>query len=142
MINYHLVILKKPYLEAVLDGKKPVESRFLRTQKEPFGSVKVGDILYLKESSGPVCGRATVEDIKFFENLDPQKIDALKERYNHLIGGSDEYWKSKRWSKFGALIWIKDIRKIEPIWINKRDWRGWVVLTERQNFGLFKSSGR
>ena len=142
MANYHLVILKRPYLEAILDGKKPVESRFLKVRKEPFGSVKTGDILYLKESSGPVCGQATVATVKFYEDLSPEKIKKIKEQYNHLISGDEGYWESKSQCKFGVLVWLCNAERIEPVRIRKSDWRGWVVLTEGNNFGLFKSACR
>jgi ASC-1-like (ASCH) protein len=142
MANFHLVILKRPYLDLILEGKKTVESRFLKVRKEPLGKVSVGDVLFLKESSGPVCGRATVAAVKFFEDLSPEKIKKIKAQYNHLIGGSEEYWQGKRECKFGVFVWLKDIQKVKPIWIDKRDWRGWVVLTGRQNFGLFKSACR
>ena len=79
MANYHLVILKKPYLDAILDGRKLIESRFSKTKRNAFGRVLPGDILLLKQSSGPVCGMATVETVKNFENLTAEKIDDIKE---------------------------------------------------------------
>ena len=141
MSNYHLVILKKPYLEAILDGRKPVESRFWKTRRYAFGRVLPGDILFLKQSSGPVCGVATVEAVKNFENLTPEKITAIKLRYNHLVGGNDEHWQQRADCKFGLLVWLKDVRVIEPVRIKKKDWRAWVVLTEKENFGLPKILG-
>jgi len=40
--------------------------------------------------------------------------------------------------KFGFLVWLKDTRAIEPARIRKKDWRAWVILTEKENFGLLK----
>jgi hypothetical protein len=116
-VNYHLVILKKPYLEAILDGRKPVESRFWKTRRYPFGRVLPGD----------------------FENLTPEQIIEIKQQYNHLIGGADEHWQKRADCKFGFLVWLKDVRTIKPVRIHKKDWRAWVVLTEKQNFGLLKN---
>ena len=138
MANYHLVILKKPYLDAILDGHKHIESRFTRTKRPAFGRVLAGDKLFLKVSSGPVCARATVTAVKNFENLTPGQIIEIKQRYNHYIKGSDEYWDSKMDSRFGFLVWLTDINPIGPVRINKKDWRAWVVLTEKENFGLLK----
>ena len=138
MANYHLVILKKPYLDAILDGRKHVESRINKTKQHAFGRVLTGDILFLKLSSGPVCGMATVEAVKNFENLTPKQITEINEQYNGYIQGSDEYWHSKADCKFGFLVWLKDVRVIEPVRIHKKDWRAWVVLTEKENFGLLK----
>ena len=138
MANYHLVILKKPYLEAILDGRKRIESRFSKTRRYAFGRVLPGDKLFFKISSGPVCAVATVAAVKNFENLTPEQIIEIKQQYNHLIGGADEHWQNRADCKFGFLVWLKDVRAIEPVRIHKKDWRAWVVLTEKDNFGLLK----
>ncbi|MFC1739598.1 ASCH domain-containing protein [Planctomycetota bacterium] len=142
MKKYHLVILKKPYLEAILAGRKKLESRFSSAKRPPFGQVKVGDKLFLKKSSGPVCATATVAQVKNFENLCRHKILRLKHQYNDLICGSEEYWQSKAHCAFGILLWLEDIREIEPVRIAKSDWRAWVVLKEGKDFGLLRESAR
>jgi ASC-1-like (ASCH) protein len=138
MTSYHLVILKKPYLDAILSGQKSIESRFTRTKHHGFGRVLVGDKLFLKESSGPVCATAKVAVVKNFENLTPKRIVEIKQQYNHHIIGSDEYWRSKSDCRFGFLVWLGEVKSIKPVRINKKDWRAWVVLTEKENFGLLK----
>lgn len=138
MANYHLVILKKLYLDAILDCRKPVESRFWKTRRYPFGRVLPGDKLFLKISSGPVCAVATVAAVKNFENLTPKQIAEIKQQYNRYIRGTDEYWHSRANCKSGFLVWLKDVRTIEPVRIHKKDWRAWVILTEKENFGLLK----
>jgi len=138
MANYHLVILKKSYLDAILTGQKRIESRFTKTKREPFGQVLPGDKLFLKESSGPVCAVAAVAAVKIFENLTPGQITEIKQRYNHYIRGSDKYWQSKANCRFGFLVQLKDVKPIEPVRIHKNDWRAWVVLTAKENFGLLK----
>ncbi len=141
MANYHLVILKKPYLDAILEGRKQIESRFTRTKRPAFGRVLAGDKLFLKLSSGPVCAKAIVAAVKNFENLTPGQIIEIKQRYNHYIKGSDEYWAGKMNCRFGFLVWLRDVKPIEPVRIRKKDWRAWVVLTEKENFGLLKIKG-
>ncbi len=139
MAKYHLVILKKPYLEAILNGRKTVESRFTKTRRDPFGRVLPGDRLFLKVSSGPVRAIATVAAVKIFENLTPRRIAELKQQFNRYIIGSDEYWKSKADCRFGFLVQLKDAETIEPVRIHKKDWRAWVVLTAKENFGLLRT---
>jgi ASC-1-like (ASCH) protein len=136
MINYHLVILKKPYLDAVLVGQKRIESRFTKAKRYRFRRVLVGDKLFLKQSCGPVCATATAAAVKYFENLTPKQIIEIKQQYNHHIIGSDEYWGRKSYCRSGFLVWLGDVTSIEPVRINKKDWRAWVVLTEKENFGL------
>ena len=139
MANCHLVILKKTYLDAILTSRKKIESRFTRTKRYAFGRVRPGDKLFLKLSSGPVCATAVVAAVKNFDNLTPKQITEIKQRYNHYIIGSDKYWRSKSNCRFGFLVWLKDIKPIEPVRIHKKDWRAWVVLTEEENFGLINA---
>lgn len=136
MANCHLVILKNPYLDEILSGRKTIESRFLKVRRDFFDGVGAGDTLFLKRSSGAVCGRAKVKKVKRFVNLQPEKIRAIKKRYNNLICGDDGYWASKADSRYGVLVWLIDVERIEPINIGKSDWRGWVVLTAKEDFGL------
>jgi len=138
MQQFHLVILKKPYLDAILAGRKTVESRFMKAKCGPFGKVAQGDKLFLKISSGPVCATAVVAEIKNFENLTPQKITDIKKQYNHLVCGGDDYWQSKMDSGCGFLALLENVREISPVCIDKKDWRAWVVLTKENDFGLFK----
>ena len=140
MANYHLVILKKPYLDMILEGQKRVELRLYKSRHPAFGRVFAGDKLFLKISSGPVCATATVEKVKAFENLTPGRIRSLKKQYNHEIGGDHEHWQSKMDCKYCLLVRVKDVKTIEPVQIQKKDWRAWVVLTEKNDFGLLKNA--
>jgi ASC-1-like (ASCH) protein len=138
MTNYHLAILKKPYLDAILDGRKIIESRFSKTKYYGFVRVLKGDKLFLKESSGLVCATARVKMVRNFENLTPRRIIGIKKQYNRYILGSDEYWRSRSDCRFGFLVWLEDVKSIRPVRINKKDWRAWVVLTKKEGFGLLK----
>ena len=138
MPNFHLVVLKKPNLDAILTGRKKIESRFTKTKRYAFGRVLSGDKLFLKLSSGPVCATAIVAAVKNFDSLTPKQIIEIKQRYNHHIIGGDEYWRSKSSCKYGFLVWLKDLKLIKPVRIYKKDWRAWVLLMEKEDFGLLK----
>jgi ASC-1-like (ASCH) protein len=140
MKNHHLAILKKPYLDAIIEGRKTVESRFTKTRQPPFGQIYPGDEIFLKLSNGPVCAVAAVQAVKQFENLTAGEIQQLKTQYNSSILGENEYWESKRDCKYGVLIRLADVRRTKPVFINKHDWRAWVVLTEKKDFGLLKKA--
>ncbi|MHC4425159.1 MAG: hypothetical protein ACYSYV_03575 [Planctomycetota bacterium] len=124
-----------------MEGRKLIELRLYKTRRGVFGRVWAGDKLFLKVSSGPVCAMATAEAVKNFENLTPEKILELKRLYNRSIGGPDEHWQSKIDCKFGFMVWLKDVRAVEPVRIRKKDWRAWVVLTENNDFGLLRMGG-
>ena len=136
MTNSHLVILRKPYLDAILAGRKTIELRLTKTKRSPFGKIAPGNKLFFKITSGPVSATARVKKIKQFDNLTPSRIDKLKLSYNAQILGTDKYWQQKSDSKYAVLVWFDKIKTIPPIQINKKDWRAWVVLTPKKNFGL------
>jgi len=138
MTNSHLAILKKPYLDAILAGEKTVESRFTKTRRPPFGCIAAGDKVLFKVSSGAVCAVGLVSKVVQFAELTPGRIKQIKNKYNKYVLGSEQYWYEKADSKYGTLIWLEKIEAIEAVRINKKDWRAWVVLTAKQNFGLFE----
>ena len=133
-VDCHLVILKKPYL--ILCGRKTIELRLTRARRPLCGRVSPRDRLLLKASAGPVCGLATVEDVKYYEDLVPERIVEIRRRYGDRIGGDDSVWESMMDCESGVLIWLGDVRRIGPIRIYKKDSRAWVLLTEGRDFGL------
>jgi ASC-1-like (ASCH) protein len=135
-MNYHLVILKKSYIDAILTGKKTVESRFYKTNQKWLSQLASGDKLFLKASSGPVMATATVSSVKIFTNLNPDQIEELKQKHNQEILGDEQYWQEKAYARYGLLCRLKDVRPIKPRFIRKFDWRAWVVLSKAENFGL------
>jgi ASC-1-like (ASCH) protein len=139
MRNNHLVILKTEYIEAILAGRKTIESRFTKTRREFFGRVSPGDKLFLKVSSGPVCATAKVTKVNWHEDLTLKQIRQLKGKHNKQILGTDEYWQNKSDCRYGVLVWLGEVKRIKPVRIDKRDWRAWVVLSEKENFGLVRS---
>jgi ASC-1-like (ASCH) protein len=142
MGNAHLVILRKEYVEAILDGRKTIESRFTMNRRAYWKRILYGDRLFIKQSSGPVCATAEVMKLRYYEGLTAEKIGQIKKKYNHLISGEDEYWQSKRDCRYGVLVWLGKVKPIKPVWIDKLDWRAWVVLSEKEDFGLLKVCGR
>jgi ASC-1-like (ASCH) protein len=137
----HLVILKRAYLELILSGRKTIELRLSRGRSPLVGRVQPGDGLFLKVSAGPVCAKATVADVRCYETLTPVLIAQIKRQYNDQILGGDAVWESMMDRKSGVLVWLRDVRPIEPIRIEKKDWRAWVVLSKGKDFGLLDRTG-
>ena len=135
-MNYHLVILKKQYLGAILAGRKTIESRFYQTKQKWLSQVSSGDKIFLKATSGPVMATAAVNKVKYFDNLTSDQMIKLQKQYNQQVLGDEQYWREKKDSRFGILVWLKDVHSVPPRFIKKFDWRAWVVLTPKENFGL------
>ena len=138
-MNHHLVILKKPYLDLILAGEKTIELRLTRARRPPRqAGAGCEDRLFLKQSGGPVCGLATVRQVEYHEDLTPEGIRQIQRQYNDQIRGDDAVWESMMDRRSGFLVWLSDVRRIDPIRIAKQDWRAWVVLTREKNFGLLQ----
>ena len=136
MARSHLVILKREYLEGLLGGEKRIEARLTKTRRAPFGRIGRGDTLFFKASSGLVRAMGKVGRVLEFEDLDCKGVEKLRREYDGDILGSEEYWADKRDSKWAVLVWVEDVAAIGPMRIDKIDWRAWVVLSEKENFGL------
>jgi ASC-1-like (ASCH) protein len=135
-MNHHLAILKKQYLNAILAGRKTIESRLYQTKQKWLSQVKAGDKIFLKVTSGHVMATATVDKVKYFGNLTTEQIAQMQKQYNKQILGDEQYWQEKANSRYGVLVWLKDVQPIPHLSIKKLDWRAWVVLTPKENFGL------
>jgi len=131
LCGVHLAVLSQPYLDLVLTGDKKIESRFSRNRCVPFDEIRKGDIILLKEVSGPVCGIALASRIWFFD-LENEPIEAIRQQYGGAILAEDEFWLQKEGSSFATLIELKNPTSIEPLAFDKRDRRGWVSLRPRQ----------
>lgn len=136
MANSHLVILKKQYLDKILEGSKTIESRIMKAKCPPFDCVSAGDILFFKESAGMVVAKAQAAAVKQFSELTPEAVAKLKTEYNDRICGDDDYWQLKADSEYATLVKLKNVETIPPRRIYKKDWRAWVVLKKPNDFGL------
>jgi len=127
---FHIAVLKKKYLDMILNGSKTVEVRLLKTRRPPYGVVCIDDIVLLKESGGLVLGHARVADVRYYAKQDGVDFAQILKRYSDCIGGDiTDYLKSKQDSKYMALIFLSDIKRYRKgIGIEKKDRRSWVVV--------------
>ncbi len=130
----HVAILQAPYLQAILDGRKSIEMRLTMTNRVPFEAVEAGERLYLKQSGGPFLGTALVDHVLFMRDLTPRDVDRIRRDYNDWIGGTAEFWRSRRQARFATLIWMSSV---EPIRFGPRmrphHGVAWQCLPDRED---------
>src|SRR3972149_5265007 len=131
----HLAIMSKLTIEAILSGKKTIETRFSQHRIPPFGYVSVGDLVYIKPPGEEIKGQFRVKKVFFFEGLLKEDMDKIFKEYGTQIstGIKEEdgrYQAGKMSSRFGTLIFIGDSERFitAPIKVKKKDLRGWMVL--------------
>jgi len=125
----HIAILKKPYLDLILNGSKRIECRLTKIPCPPFGCIGPDEAILLKQSGGPVRGRCRVDRVLFFENLTPETLqEKVIQQYNHQIIAADDFWLTRRHSRFCTLVWLKEIETIAPYRIKGRGLRAWITI--------------
>ncbi len=126
----HLAVFNPPYLDYILEGKKTVESRFSVVRCAPYGRVEKGDILALKQASGPIVGVCLVERVWFY-HLEPDTWLDIKNRFAEMLCATDpEFWESRARAEYATLMRVGLPTAVDPIPCEKRDRRGWVILEE------------
>lgn len=124
----HLAVFVEPFLTFVLQGKKSIESRFSTRQCAPFRRVSIGDIVLLKEASGPVRGICEVAKTWYFD-LESVPLADVRERFADGICATDDaFWRAREKADYATLLKLRSVRAVSPIRCPKRDRRGWVVL--------------
>lgn len=107
----HVAILRPPYPQLILDGRKTIESRLTKSDLVPFNAIKPGDRIFIKQTSGPFVATAIAGQVHFFDKLTREKIAALKVRFNDAVCGDDAFWQWKRDSNFATFI---ELTKVQP----------------------------
>ena len=124
----HIAILRQPFFNMILEGSKTIESRFSFNKVVPYQKVKIGDEILLKETGKDVTAKAIAKDVNYFE-LTPQIVEQIRLKYGKEIG-TDKFadWETTKTKKYCTLIWLADVKKIDPIKVPKSHGAGWLCL--------------
>jgi hypothetical protein len=126
-VGVHLAVFVEPYLSAVLEGKKTIESRFAVTRRPPYLCIEAQDYILLKKSGGPILGLALAKSANFYR-LSPTVLIDLRERFaEKLFAQNDEFWTERADKQYATLIELSETTEIDPLRIMKRDRQGWVT---------------
>jgi len=135
----HVAIMRPclGFLEKIVSGDKTIESRWYLQRTAPWDEITAGDAVYFKNAGQPVTLRAKVADVKQYDRLNPAKIRQLLDKYNSQLGltksESDSFFSEIKNKRFGILIFLTDIRKINPFDIDKSGFgtmSGWLVIDD------------
>ena len=124
----HIAILRQPFFNMVLNGEKTIESRWSMHKVAPYRKVNIGDEILLKETGKDVTSTAKVKDVKYYE-LTPEKVEDIRIKYGKQIGTDKfEDWQSTLQKKYCTLIWLSDVKTINPLKVKRSNGAGWIVL--------------
>ncbi|MFA9477121.1 hypothetical protein ACERK3_02320 [Phycisphaerales bacterium AB-hyl4] len=126
-----MAILQRPYVRAVLAGRKTVESRLTKSAVEPYGVVRTGERLFIKASGGPFMATAVAGRVMFFEALTPSAVVRLRERFDARVCGDDVYWQAKRASRYATFVELREVAACDvgPSY-GRSAYKAWHVLAD------------
>jgi len=127
-----MAIMVEPYLSFILSGKKTIESRLTQKRVVPFGRVSIGDVVILKKSGGAVSAIFEVSNVYSFEPKTEDDVYLIKNKYNQRLCGSDDFWESKKGSRFATLIEIGKLMILTPITYSFKNRQAWIAMNVQQ----------
>ena len=122
-MQHHLAIFTHPWLDLILEGKKTIDSRLSKVRCAPYDKISAGDVVYMKESSGPVKGQFIASKVDTYEDLTPEILRNINTQYHQEIfvdlgfQGLKDKWSD---SKYATLIYISNVNNLsETISLSK-----------------------
>lgn len=130
-MSIHVAIVRQPYDQLLLAGRKTVECRLTDTARPPFGRIVPGERVYLKLSGGPFFAVGEVSRVWLADRLTPADVRKIRERFNDQIHGEAAYWQSKQDARYATLVWLRDVRPTtrRPTY-KPRNMVAWYVLPD------------
>jgi hypothetical protein len=124
-------------LKKIEKGEKIIESRWYTMKKAPWDIVHKGDTIYFKNSGEFVTIKAKVAKVLQFSNLNPEKINKILREYGKDDGISEDkipyYFELFKEKKYCILMYLKNVKKIEPFEINKKGFgamSAWISIPD------------
>jgi len=128
-VRGHVGVFVQPYLDLILKHQKTMESRFSKFRVAPFGRIKAGDVLFIKEKAGPLRAIAEVSKARFLGPFKPgEALKTMLDLKNELLL-EYSFMQSKSRSIYSTLINFGLICPMTPIAFAKKDRRPWVILS-------------
>jgi hypothetical protein len=127
----HVAILRRPYLDLILAGRKTIESRLTQTAMPPFGAIVPGERVFLKVSAGPFMATALATHVECHDGLTPAKVDSLRRRLDTAVCGGHAYWHSKRFSRYATFVTLGEVEPIDVGPAYPKSMKAWHVVDER-----------
>lgn len=111
MINAsrHIAIVKKPFIDEILAGRKTVEARLATTRRTPFARAHPGETIHFKQSAGPFRATATITDAHHLSLRSQDQLTELIAQHFHDIAGDAQqharkYFEHHRKARFATIL--------------------------------------
>ena len=135
----HLAIMRKSWglTDKILNGQKKIESRWYSVKCKPWDNIKKGEIVYFKDSGGPVRIKAVVNKVMQFADLTPKKVKEILDVYGRDDGITQakipEFFERFKNKKYCLLIFLKNPQEIKSFEIDKTGFgvmSAWIAIDD------------
>ncbi len=126
----HLAIFTSGFINKIFTGQKTIDGRFSKIRCMPFKSIEKGDLILMKKSGGPITGYFISGKVKFFSDINENKLKSIVKKYWDELALTKNFWNSKKKNtKYLTLIGIKKPTKFRiPVAVKKKGLSGWISL--------------
>lgn len=136
-MRHHLVVVRQPYLDLILSGRKRIECRLSAVLRPPYESVSRGDLLWFKLPSREILGLARVADCRFRHLENGADLIAWVRRFDEGIRADAAFYDDAvAWARFASLVWVERVIRVSPMYVTKSDQRAWVLLPRPPRPGM------
>jgi len=135
----HIAVMRKSLglTRKLLTGEKTIESRWYKNRYRPWDQIDVGDVVYFKDSGGPVTVKARVAEVLQFGNLNPEKVRGILAKYGGRLGVDskdlDKYFEMFKGKRYCIIVFLTGVEAIEPFEIDKTGFgamASWLVVDD------------
>ena len=131
MARRHLAVFLRGVARKILTGDKRIEIRLSKSKILPYGTVAKDDEIFLKNSGGKIIGKVYVDNCLYYDKIDLQVFDKLKNQYQDAARMPESFWDSHRHAHFATILFLKNPQEfLTPLIFKKRDRRPWIILEE------------
>ncbi len=130
--RYHVAVFESDSITKVLRGDKIQGLWCSQLRRAPFGAVDEGDTIYVRQNSGPIVAIAKAGRVRYFANLDSEKVERLRLQFNYYIHADRSHWAELRDANYATIIDLAGAETIEPKELGSGDSAEWLVVNEKQ----------
>lgn len=139
----HVAIMKKSLglLEKIVKGSKTIESRWYLSKKAPWDRIKKEDTVYFKDSGCPVTVGAKVSGVLQHDDLNPEKVRELLDKYSLRLGldDVDGFFETVKDKKYCVLVFLEQVKEIKPFAVDKTGYglmSAWISVENISEIGV------
>lgn len=138
-IGVHMAVFNEPFLSAMFDNEKQIESRFSRNRITPYRRVYEGDAILIKRNGGNIEGFFIAGKIEYWTAMRGDSFETLEGLYGMKIAShlDSSFWEHRKGSRFGTLIEVSAIYRLQKFSITKKDRITWSVLKDGHSPQIF-----